>query len=64
MKAKKILMIALGKGKAEILERALFGDVTPRVPASILQFAEDVTVCADEDALSVILEKHPEAVTR
>lgn len=64
MKAKKILLIALGKGKAEILERALFGDVTPRVPASILQFAEDVTVCADEDALSVILEKHPEAVTR
>jgi glucosamine-6-phosphate deaminase len=64
MKAKKILLIALGRGKAEILERSLFGPVTPAVPASILQFAPDVTVCADEAALSVILEKHPEAVTR
>jgi glucosamine-6-phosphate deaminase len=64
MKAKKILLIALGRGKAEILERSLFGPVTPAVPASILQFAPDVTVCADEAALSVILEKHPEAVTK
>jgi glucosamine-6-phosphate deaminase len=62
MSAKKILLIALGKGKAEILERALFGDVTPAVPASILQFANDVVVCADEAALSVIAEKHPETL--
>lgn len=59
MAAKKILLIALGEGKAEILEKALFGDVTPRVPASILRFANDVTVVADEAALSVIKEKHP-----
>ena len=65
MNADKILLIALGKGKAEILEKSLFGDVTPEVPASILQFFKgEVVVCADEDALSVILEKHPEAVTK
>ena len=65
MNAKKILLIALGKGKAEILEKSLFGDVTPAVPASILQFFKgEVVVCADEEALSVILEKHPEAVTK
>ena len=65
MNAKKILLIALGKGKAEILEKSLFGDVTPEVPASILQFFKgEVVVCADEEALSVILEKHPEAVTK
>ena len=63
MKAKSILLVANGKGKAEILEKALFGDITPRVPASILRFAADVTVCADKDALSVIMEKHPEAVS-
>ena len=62
MAAKKILLIALGDGKAVILERALFGEVTPRVPASILRFAKDVTVVADEAALSVIKEKHPEAL--
>ena len=65
MNAEKILLIALGKGKAEILEKSLFGDVTPAVPASILQFFKgEVVVCADEEALSVILEKHPEAVTK
>lgn len=62
MKAKKILLVANGKGKAEILEKALFGEITPRVPASILRFADDVVVCADRDALSVIREKHPEAL--
>ena len=65
MNAEKILLIALGKGKAEILERSLFGDITPAVPASILQlFRGEVVVCADEEALSLILEKHPDSVTK
>ena len=58
MRAKKIILLANGKAKANILEAALFGAVTPRVPASILQFAADVEVYADEDALSLIIEKH------
>jgi len=59
MAAERVLLIALGKGKAEILERSFFGEVTPAVPASILQFAKDVTVVGDEEALSLIREKHP-----
>jgi glucosamine-6-phosphate deaminase len=63
MSADKILLLAMGKGKAEILEKALFGEVTPEVPASILRFFKgEVVVCADEAALSVIMEKHPGAV--
>ena len=63
MAAKKILLVAFGKGKADILEAALFGEVTPSVPASILQFFKgEVVVCADEAALSVISEKHPEVL--
>ncbi len=63
MAAKKILLIALGKGKADILEKSLFGPVTPNVPASILRFFKgEVIVCADSEALSVIKEKHPEAL--
>ena len=63
MAAKKILLVALGKGKAEILEKALFGPVTSNVPASILQFFKgEVVICADEAALSVIKEKHPGVV--
>lgn len=63
MSARKIVMVVIGKGKAEILEDALFGKVTPKNPASILQFYKgEVVVCADAEALSVIKEKHPEAI--
>ncbi len=52
MMAKKILVIASGADKAEIVEKAFNGPVTPAVPASILQLHGDVTLVADEDALS------------
>ena len=59
MAADKVLLIALGTGKAEILEKSLFGPVTPNVPASILQFFKgEVIVCADEAALTVIKANH------
>lgn len=44
MKAKKVLLIANGAGKKEIVEKAFFGPITPRVPASILQLHPDLTV--------------------
>lgn len=43
LKAKKILLIA-GPDKAGIVEKALYGPVTPQVPASALQLHGDVTV--------------------
>jgi len=52
MKAKKILVIVSGEDKAEALKNSLFGPVTPRVPGSILQMHPDVTIVADEAALS------------
>lgn len=52
MQARKILMIVSGEDKAEILRDVLYGPVTPHVPASILQMHNDVTVVADEAALS------------
>ena len=64
MKARKIILLANGEAKAAILEKALFGEVTPKVPASILQTAADVEVYADEQALSLIIEKHRSAVIR
>jgi len=44
MQAKKIVLIASGQDKKEIVEKAVYGPVTPRVPASILQCHRDVTV--------------------
>ena len=52
MQARKILLVVSGEGKAEILEKALFGPVLPLVPASIIQMHPDVTVVADRAALS------------
>jgi len=43
MKADKIVLIA-GADKAEIVQEALYGKVTPQVPASVLQLHKDVTV--------------------
>jgi glucosamine-6-phosphate isomerase len=62
MQAKKLLLVANGENKADILCRSLFGPVTPKVPASILQLHNDLTVVADEKALSVIRENFPEAI--
>jgi glucosamine-6-phosphate deaminase len=61
LRARKILLLATGKGKAEILEKAMFGKITPDVPASILQFYQgELIVCGDKEAFSVIKEKHPD----
>ena len=54
MQAKKILVIASGADKAEIIKKAFFGPITPQVPASILQLHPDVTVVVDEAAGSLI----------
>lgn len=56
MRAKKILLMVSGADKAETLAKALCGPVTPLVPASILQLHGDVTVVADEAALSAMDE--------
>lgn len=44
MQAKKVLLIANGANKKEIMEKAFYGPITPFVPASILQFHPDLTV--------------------
>ena len=48
MQAKKILLVANGKNKLDILKAAMEGPVDPKVPASILQLHPDVTVIYSE----------------
>lgn len=52
MHAKKIVVVVSGEDKAEILKKVVDGPVTPAVPASVLQLHPDVTIVADEAALS------------
>ena len=49
MQAKKILLIANGPAKKDVLLRAFNGPVTPQIPASILQLHPDVTVIFSEE---------------
>lgn len=49
MQAKKVLLIANGKNKKDILDKAFTGPITPKVPASILQLHPDVTVIYSEN---------------
>ena len=44
MNAKKVLLVANGSNKYDILQKAFFGPITPEVPASILQLHPDITV--------------------
>lgn len=44
MQAKKVLLLANGMDKKHIIEKSLYGEITPNVPASILQLHPDLTV--------------------
>lgn len=54
MRAKRVLMVVNGKGKAEIVKEAFFGPITPKVPASILQLHNDFIMIGDVEALSCL----------
>lgn len=51
LKAKKILLLASGKNKKDIIKELLNKDtITTMVPASLLKLHPDVTIIVDEDA--------------
>ena len=49
MQAKKILLVANGAAKKEIVEKMINGPVDPMVPASLLQLHPDVTIIFSEN---------------
>ena len=49
MQAKKILLVANGAAKKEIVDKMINGPVDPMVPASILQLHPDVTIIFSEN---------------
>src|SRR5688572_5959858 len=52
MKAKKIILLAWGPGKAVVIKKSVEDDDTEHVPASLLQNHDDVTFVIDEAAAS------------
>jgi glucosamine-6-phosphate deaminase len=54
MQAKRIVLCVSGSHKAQILKQVLTGPVTPALPGSILQMHPNLTVVADEEALTLL----------
>ena len=57
MHAKKVVLIANGASKSLMLKEMLFGPVTPKVPASVLQLHNDVTIIIEKEAAVHVLEE-------
>lgn len=54
VQAKRILLLALGERKSEIISKALRGEITTEVPASILQKLPQVEYVLDNEAAALI----------
>lgn len=52
LSAKKIVLIATGENKANAVNEMVNGKVTPKMPASVLQLHNDVTIIIDNLAAS------------
>lgn len=56
MQAKKIVLLASGREKREVIQRALEGKISPELPASVLQLHNDVVVILDREAAGGLKE--------
>ena len=54
MKAKKIVLIATGASKAEAIKATIQGEVTPMVPASVLQNHKNAILLIDKEAAKLL----------
>lgn len=52
MHSKKIILLASGISKADVIAKAINGKITPEIPATILQLHQDVIVIIDKEAAS------------
>lgn len=57
MQARRIVVVASGADKADAIQKAFGGQVTPQVPASILQVHPNCILVADREALSKLTDR-------
>lgn len=57
MQCKKVMVLVSGTSKAEAIKKAIEGEITPQLPASILQLHKDVTIILDSDASHLLNNK-------
>lgn len=54
MKSRHIVLMATSAEKSDILKKSLFGEITPDVPASVLQLHPNLTVLVDKECAAKI----------
>ena len=54
MNARAVILMAIGKGKADIINKTVNGPVTEAVPASVLQLHPDCELYLDHEAASLL----------
>jgi galactosamine-6-phosphate isomerase len=54
MEAKHLILLVSGKRKAEIVQKALEGEITTEVPASLFRNHKSFTIFLDEEAASLL----------
>lgn len=52
MQSRKIMLLVNGEKKAKVIRDTIYGEITPSLPASILQLHPDVTIIMDNGAAS------------
>ena len=57
MRARKIILLANGKRKARVIKKTIDGPITTKIPASVLQLHNDVTVMVDQEAASQFISQ-------
>ncbi len=57
MHARSIVLMATGRGKADVIDKTVQGLITARVPASLLQVHHDVEILLDEEAASKLRQE-------
>lgn len=62
MRAKKILLVANGKQKAEIISKLIDGKINTKIPASILQVHSNVVIVIDKEAAANLKINHGDNV--
>lgn len=62
MRAKKIMLLASGEKKAEIIAKLVEDKISTRIPASILQVHQDVLVIIDKEAASLLKNSNYENI--
>ena len=52
LSAKRVLLMSWGTNKAEIIQKAIEGDISPMIPTTYLQLHENTTLVLDHEAAS------------